>query len=212
MDMPPIEEILQVVREEDDAARGLHRLTRLCRRESPGLLWDRFDAVDPKNDVEAAREWLRRARKSADFPRPAQGLYLGLLDLDDGPGPHVEIAATSDRDPSSTDLEWAWRCEWRGDPHRIAGLGEMRRVYGQGKWKRHFEIADYALPLGYGGLVLAEALADLAAGPPFLAAWGFHDGDLFPLGRADGRGFARIATIAPEAPDRPTLRLWTGPD
>jgi len=45
------------------------------------------------------------------------------------------------------------------------------------------------------GLVLAEAMDRLRVSTPLLAAWGFHDGDLFFLGRRDADRFERICKV-----------------
>jgi len=42
--------------------------------------------------------------------------------------------------------------------------------------------------------VLAEAMESVTVSEPFLAAWGFHDGDLF-LGRREPDRFERICKV-----------------
>ncbi len=96
----------------------------------------------------------------------------------------------------------------------------MKAVYSQKRWKRLHDLAEYTLFLGYSGLILAEALEDVGRDGPFLAAWGFHDGDLFTLGRGDGQGFERLAALWEpadrEGDDRrgewSGLRIWQPPD
>jgi hypothetical protein len=81
------------------------------------------------------------------------------------------------------------------------------------------DFADYVLFLGYSGLILAEAILDAGPGNLFLATWGFHDDDLFILGRGDGRGFRRLASTGFDnmtgddlRDDRPGIRIWQAPD
>ena len=53
-------------------------------------------------------------------------------------------------------------------------------------------VCDYIFFLGYSGVVLAESFARLDTPRTLLPAWGFHDGDLFALGRKQGGGFTRL--------------------
>jgi hypothetical protein len=53
----------------------------------------------------------------------------------------------------------------------------------------YFEFADYALHLGYLGIVVGHAFSQLREDWSPLVVWGFHDGDLFPPGRRKCDGF-----------------------
>ncbi|MGP0067262.1 MAG: hypothetical protein ACLQGP_27165 [Isosphaeraceae bacterium] len=222
MASPPIREILEIVRTAPDAFRGWLRLRALCAEKKPSQLWDRLEAIDPLGDVESARTWLRGQLGAAGELFPIRGIYLGLdlPSMDEGSGFNVEVGATGACDPNSVDIDWLERLEWYGEKHLIGGLLTMRRVYGQKRWSRLHDFADSTLVLGYSGLVLAEALEGVGQEEAFLAVWGYHDGDLFPLGRGDGRGFTRLAALwepdDEEADDRPNdwagLRIWQPPE
>jgi hypothetical protein len=71
----------------------------------------------------------------------------------------------------------------------------LKNVYDQPQFESVSSFADYALFLRYSGLVLAEAMESVTVSEPFLAAWGFHDGDLFFLGRREPDRFERICKV-----------------
>ena len=225
MASPPVDEILEIVRTASNAVEGCDRLLALCAEKSPSRLWSKFDAIDPIGDVESARVWLRDQWKAVGKFLPIRGVYLGLdpLNMDEGQGTNIELGVSDVCDPESHDPDWLGRCEWYGENHLIAGLFTMKKIYGQKRWESLNDFAEYSLFLGYGGLVLADAFStpDLTGlGKPFLAAWGFHDGDIFTLGRGDGQNFTRLASLwEPDDPvedERPQqwagLRIWQPPD
>jgi hypothetical protein len=221
MASPPVHEILEIVRTAPDAVQGWHRLRALCAEKSPSQLWSKFDAIDPLGDVASARAWLRGQLAAAGEDLSVRGISLGLdtLNMDDGEGTNVSIGIADACDPHSDDVDWLGSLGWTGENHLIGGLFKMRMVYVQKRWSKLHDFADYTLFLGYGGLVLAEALEGAGLVEPFLAAWGFHDGDLFLLGRGDGHGFTRLASAEPsdfEEDDRrgewSGLRIWQPPD
>jgi hypothetical protein len=132
------------------------------------------------------------------------------MDMCDDRGSNVEIAATSRCNPETLDMDWAWGCEWYGEPHLIRSLYKMKAVYKQPTWRRLWEFADYTLFLGYSGIILAEAFERLGFRSNILIVWGLHDGDLFFLGRTDKTGFRRLATATNGPPEGPFLRIWDG--
>jgi hypothetical protein len=71
----------------------------------------------------------------------------------------------------------------------------MHVEYARPGWQRLFDAADYVLFLGYSGVVLAEAAAHVRWPRRTLVVWGFHDGDLFVLGRGERGGFERLAIL-----------------
>ncbi|MDX2012330.1 MAG: LCCL domain-containing protein [Myxococcaceae bacterium] len=81
----------------------------------------------------------------------------------------------------------------RGRNHLIRGLKRLKRVYGRREWQEHHSMADYLLFLGYSGLVLRDAVRAQAWRGNTVVAWGFHDGDLFSLARADPTGVTVLA-------------------
>lgn len=220
MEVPPIEGILEIVRSASDATQGWNRLRSLLKKSKPSRLWDRFENVDPARDVESSRVWLQKLLPTVDCARPIHGIYLGLDTCSaDIRGHNVEIATTTSCNPSSLDLNWIFGCNREHECHLIFGLLEMKRVYEQKMWMKFRDFAEYSLFLGYSGLILAEALNDQLLSESFLAAWGFHDGDIFPLGRGDNNKFTRLATYESEnrsERDQPLEgfrpRLWPGPN
>jgi hypothetical protein len=198
MDEYPIEAILKVVRTAPDAAAGWTRLRTLCRRHWPSPLWGRFRAVDPARDAAAAATWLRAELTSAGAKQDVRGVYLGLDTLNmEGPhGANVEIGATGAPRPDSFEIDWVYELTWYGTSHLIAGLRVMHEEYARPEWARLFDVADYVLFLGYSGVILAEAAATVRWRRRSLLVWGFHDGDLFILGRGQRAGFERLGVAS----------------
>ena len=90
---------------------------------------------------------------------------------------------------------------FRGKPHLIRGLYELHSVYSGPAWRvrdeavaqgTYFAFADYALFLGYSGIILRHAFGHFPADRSLLAVWGFHDGDMFLLGRMKRGRFAAL--------------------
>ena len=192
-----IDRVTQVVKNAPDARTGWPLLVDFCRKTEPSPLWDALPEVNAKRDVASASKWLRAQLRSKDAPHPVRGVYLGLdtLNMDGDDGQNVEIGATKNCDPSKLETGWAWKCEWYGDAHFIESLRDLKSVYDQPEFEPVSGFADYALFLGYSGLVLAEAMESLEVSTPLLAAWGFHDGDLFFLGRRERDRFERICKV-----------------
>jgi hypothetical protein len=191
-----IDEILAIVRDAKTPSTGFSRLIDHCSDVAPDPLWSRLPNIDIAGDVAAAVQWLREQLRGRDA---ATGIYLGLdtLNMNGGRGANVEIGGSGEADPSKTDLEWMYRCSWYGDGHLIRGLLELHHVYAKDE-EDLFSFADYVLFLGYSGLVLASAVEGLdlparAGTKGRLFAWGFHDGDIFPLLRTTLRKTERLA-------------------
>jgi hypothetical protein len=187
--------ILKLVRDGGDPPRSLDQLLDRCDKAKPSSAWKKMRGVDVGRDVDEAKNWLK-----AELTRRASttGVYLGLdtLNMDDGAGHNVEIGGSSKADPEALDTEWAFENSWYGERHLIRGLHEMHGVYSASR--DLFSFADYALFLGYSGIVLAAAAEQLerkirSGGMGRLYIWGFHDGDLFPLCSSVGDRFQRRA-------------------
>ncbi len=58
-------------------------------------------------------------------------------------------------EPMAKTTDWAFECEWSGEPHLIRGLVAMKELYEQSNVS---SIADYLVFLGYSGLVFGEAI------------------------------------------------------
>ena len=188
-------EVLSIVRAASTPVAGYARLIDLCSDHAPDSLWSRLPDIDVARDVSEAGAWLRgelRAREDTT------GIYLGLdtLNMNEGRGENIEIGGSCEADPLKSELDWMYRCAWYGESHLIRGLFEMHRVYSRDEGDL-FSYADYVLFLGYGGLILASAVEGLdlpvrAGNKGRLFAWGFHDGDIFPLLRATERETRRL--------------------
>lgn len=146
------------------------------------------------------------------MPSRSNGVYLGLdtLNHKNGIGTNVEIGSSAKCvvDSKENDGRWLDELSWHGDSHLIYGLYEMKtHAWGDGTilWPTRpinlYGYADYAVFLIYSGLVLASALDRMVQKQllefkkPKLIVWGFHDGDLFELGRLDSAGFCRIGKL-----------------
>lgn len=177
---------------------------QLFRIAAPSELWDLLPQPDLRGDIAGARAWLS---EELAVLGPVRGLYLGLdtLNMDDGEGTNVEIGGMFDCDPSIDSTEWIFEGTEQmkyGEDHLVRGLIGMQRVYEQERFAQEKPklgdcvswFANYHLFLAYTGLVLGHALRELAVEHPLLVCWGFHDGDLFALGRSTAKGFEFICT------------------
>jgi hypothetical protein len=111
----------------------------------------------------------------------------------DGEGTNVEIAGTVNFDADDQSMEWIASMDWHGQSHLIRGLMTMEATYRRAEWGALSEPADYVLFLAYSGLVLGNAACQIRWPPNSVIVWGFHDGDLFFLGRADASGAFRLS-------------------
>ena len=177
-----IDATLAVLRKKDSPDAKWRALIETWSRRFPSPVWEKL-APDFETDIPSAEQWLREHLRES----PARGLYLGLdtLNMDGGAGTNVEIAGTMQCEPMAKEVEWAFECEWSGEPHLIRGLVAMKALYDASKVASE---ADYLVFLGYSGLVLGEAIVRLKPAEPILVVWGFHDGDLFRLARATPDG------------------------
>ena len=182
--------LLAIVRETPEPVAQWQRLLEVFRSEVPAAPWARMPAPDIKRDVDEAAAWLAAELKAQPA---ARGIYLGLdtLNMEGGKGTNVGFGGTSECDPAKDDESWLEddfeygleRMIYGGE-HLIRGIVEMHAVYSTPEWEPWFDFCDYALFLGYSGIVLGAAMARSAGARDLLAAWGFHDGDLFLLGRS----------------------------
>ena len=107
--------------------------------------------------------------------------------------PNVELGWTPRVNIEAQDADWIYDGLEYGPKHLVEGLLALHSVYSRGEWAEVYSPADYLLPLGYAGVVLREALRAAKLQEPLLAAWGFHDGDMFLLGRMSDGGFVTLA-------------------
>lgn len=201
MEAATIDELLAILRAHQDPDAAWDATLALCQRAQPSELWAQLPPPSFGRDIQRAIDWLDR-----EIPglKGRQGLYLGLdtLNMRNGEGQNVELVGSDRCDPSQSQVDWIYEGLDYGANHLILGLVEMHQAYSHPDWKtRHpgdrtspSRVADYMIFLSYSGLVLGHALARMRHEGPLLAAWGFHDGDMFALGRRTPSGFEWLAT------------------
>jgi hypothetical protein len=177
--------LLAIVRGNPEPVSQWQRMLEVFRIELPAAPWARMPVPAIERDVDEAAAWLAAELKAQPA---AKGIYLGLdtLNMEGGRGKNVEFGGTAECDPSNDDESWLEDDLDDGDDHLIRGLVEMHAEYSSPEWEAWFDFCDYATVLGYSGIVLAAAMARTAGARDLLVAWGFHDGDLFLLGRSLG--------------------------
>lgn len=187
----PVPEILAAIRNHPRPEDAWLEILGACQRSAGRAPWGRLPAPEIERDINAAIGWL-----SDQLPRHrgATGVYLGLnlLEMRGGRGVNVEIAWSTACDPASDSLDWLAGPLARGGRHLIRGLFDLHAEYSGAAWRAgdervapgtYLELADYILPLGYSGIVLGHAFGRLPADRALLVVRGFHDGDVFLLGR-----------------------------
>lgn len=177
--------LLAIVRDDPAPASQWRQMLALFRSEVPAAPWEGMHLPDFERDVNDAAAWL--AAELGALPA-AKGIYLGLdtLNMEGGRGKNVEFGGTAECDPAGDDESWLEDDLDYGDDHLIRGLLELHAVYSSPEWEPWSEFCDYAVFFGYSGIVLGAAMARTAGARDLLVAWGFHDGDLFLLGRSLG--------------------------
>ena len=188
----PIAETLTVVRSYTDPIQAWADIVALCRESHPNVSWQALPNPNIERDVAATTIWLESYLESLPDVR---GIYLGLdtLNMCKGSGTNIEIGGSFECDPASDKIEWVFARNLRyGPKHLIYGLQELHEVYSSDAWNSVFSLCDYIFFLGYSGIVLAQSFKRIHTSRTLLPAWGFHDGDLFALGRKDGGQFTRI--------------------
>lgn len=188
-----IDRVLEIVRTQKTAnpAQAWAEVISLCQSSKPSDLWQALPVPDMERDIVAATQWL--SSQVAAQPDTV-GLYLGLdtLNMDDGNGMNLEFGGTSVCDVSQNQIDWVYEELTYGDTYLIRGLCDLHQVYSRPEWKAVFAFSDYILFLAYSGVILGQAFTRLSTDRSLLPVWGFHDGDLFALGRKTPAGFAFI--------------------
>jgi hypothetical protein len=193
----PTDEVLDAIRTSPTPGEAWHAALSVCRRTIPAAPWDELAPPELEADITDAQAWL--ARQLPHMPE-ATGIYLGLdtLNMRGGQGKNVEIGGTSACDPFDDSQDWLSHQLTRGTRHLIRGLYELHSAYTKGSWRvlddevplgSYASFADYTVFLCYSGIVLGHALSRLQESRTFLAVWGYHDGDMFLLGRNEPKGF-----------------------
>jgi hypothetical protein len=174
--------LLATLRQHTDALKCWQAILKLCRRSVPDARWRDLPLPDMERDIVAATLWL--SAQIAAQPE-ATGIYLGLdtLNMNAGSGTNLEFGGTTACDLSQDEIEWVYGKLQYGEKHLIYGLFELQQFYSQPIWKPAFSFADYMLSLSYTGIIFGQAFIRISINRSLLAAWGFHEGDLFALGR-----------------------------
>jgi hypothetical protein len=183
---------LDAVRTKRDPREAYTTLLAAWRRDFRSSLWDAAPRVDLDRDIAEAAAWLKAELRRQRSKPTGIACLLDTLNMQGPHGFNVELVSSRRCDPRSTSLEWVFGAVQYGKRHHlIRGLARWSAKYHERRWSGVASRVDYAVPLGYSGIVLAGAAEALAEACPPLVAWGFHDGDLFVLGR---REFVRLAT------------------
>lgn len=192
MDLP-IDETLAVVLSHSTPAAGWADIITLCRASCPNAPWDSLPSLDFERDIGAATAWLTA---QLDAVPNAVGIYLGLdtLNMGDGDGKNIEFGGTPNCDATLDSVDWLYKSKGLdyGANHLIYGLYELQVIYQSEPWEAASSLCDYTFFLGYSGIILAQAFERLSTPRTLLPVWGFHDGDLFTLGRKHGGAFTRF--------------------
>jgi hypothetical protein len=192
MDMSlPVKQVLQIIRTEQDANKAWGKTLLLCQDTAPSELWDTLPKPNIETDISEATDWLTSQLRMLPEIR---GIYLGLdtLNMDGGSGTNIEIGGTTACDVYEDDFEWVYSGLQYGSNHLIYGLYDFHNVYAQPQWKKEYNFSDYILFLAYSGIILGQAFVRITTERILLPVWGFHDGDLFILGRKSLTGFQFI--------------------
>lgn len=186
----PIDDLLRILRNQADPVDAWQQMLELFGRHKPSGLWLALPQADLVADVADVRHWLKRSLAGISKPT---GVYLGLdtLNMEGGDGTNVEIGCIP-CDAATNDKDWIYGDLRYGDPLLIRGLCTLHSTYSLPQWEALFSFSDYLVFLGYSGLVLREALKNFSTPQSLLFAWGFHDGDMFILGRTHADSFELV--------------------
>lgn len=186
-----IDASFEIIRDQSNPQRTWDKVISFCNSNVPSKLWASLPRPNIVKDTQEAALWLSSQVSSA---AGTTGIYLGLdtLNMREGNGMNVGIGFTSKCDVAKEETEWAYNDLSYGTDHLIYSLHPLQKVYSKPGWQDLFSFADYILFLTYSGIVLGQALSQLQTKQSFLAAWGFHDGDLFALGRKTSERFELI--------------------
>jgi hypothetical protein len=197
----PVKELLEIVRAGVNPEKTWRSILALCKDSAPSGLWDLLPAVDFNADIERAARWIQ---VELDNKLSAcTGIYLGLdtLNMRGGDGKNVEIGGSTLCEPSEDSSDWLSSDLAYGAEHLLRGLFHLRAKYSEKEWRvgdksvatgSLFGFADYLLVLGYSGVVLGHACKLIKSNRARLFVWGFHDGDIFLLGRGSGNKFTLL--------------------
>ena len=188
-----IDAVLEILRKFHTPKEAWRAILAYCKKVAPHAAWSQFSRPALSRDIADATLWLRRQLDHL----PAAGLiYLGLdtLNMADGAGKNVEIGASESADAEDDSGEWVLGDLKYGQDFLIKGLVKMHKLYQSDEWAECFGFCDYILFLAYSGIVLSNACRAVFVDSPIRVTWGFHDGDMFKLGRIELGGFQPMFT------------------
>lgn len=187
----PISQTLQIVASHQNPIQGWSDIVSVCRANCPPMPWHTLPNPEIERDIHTATTWLS---EETELLSGATGVYLGLdtLNMEDGDGRNVELGVSNACDTNRDDIDWVDDLLEPRSSHLIRGLQTLHQVYAQEHWRNAFDICDYIFFLGYSGIVFSGAFAKFSPRRTMLVVWGFHDGDLFVLGRRTTDAFTRL--------------------
>ena len=200
----PFDDLLSSITNSADAASGWVACCDALDAAAPSTIWADLRGLNAEADVAACGAWLaEQLTDASEFLSEVDGgaargiaLWLNPQALADDEGWCVEIGATAECDPAEDTLDWTERCPWVGDFHLIGGLVDAEQTWTLPRNAAVRDLAEYACFLFYGGLVLRYALKDAGLHGPWVAAWGFAEGDQGLLARGDGAAVQPLALLA----------------
>ncbi len=193
----PFDEIFKIIKSTDDIESSWLELLALCNRIKPNDLWSSLDKVKPQKDLGIAQKKFRKFIEADKLVFEQVGIYLGLdtLNMDGFSGFNVEVGFNKKANLKDKEIEWVWECD--GDYYKflIPSLKYMSKEYSKRKYSDINFFAEYVLFLGYSGLIFTHMLMSAPLESNWVAAWGYHDGDIGILCQDIGGGFEKVASI-----------------
>lgn len=189
-----IDQTLALVRGHTDSSSYWTQLVDICRRIHPGCPWADLPMPDVQSDLHSTWQWLHQ--EVAEQP-DGIGLYLGLdtLNMRDGNGMNIDFGTTSQCDPASDSPDWVWNVTISyGSHHLMRGLVGPQSTYSRPAWRDAFTLCEYVFSLGYSGMILTQVFESFTLPRTLMPVWGFHDGDMFTLGRYHNGTFTKLCT------------------
>lgn len=203
MDLP-FDDLLSTLTGSEDAQSGWRACCDTLHTTAPSPIWAALRELDAQADVDACAIWLKEQLSDAstflaevDDGAP-RGIVLWLAPqaLADDEGWCVEIGATAECVPTQDSLDWIERCAWVGDFHLMDGIVAAEKQWLLPAFAKSRDLAEYACFLFYAGLVLRHALPNAGLVHPWLAGWGFFEGDRGLLMRGDGLTVQPLGLLA----------------
>ncbi|MCO4760974.1 MAG: hypothetical protein KC502_05680 [Myxococcales bacterium] len=202
MDLP-FDALLTTLQNARSVNAGWAACCDTLHKTTPSPAWEELKQLNGRADAEACKLWLDEQLEDASQflnevesgPPHGIALWMDPQSMADDEGWCLEVGATSDCDPAGDELDWTDRCPWFGDFHLIHGLTKAEAIWLQEAHADARDVIEYACFMFYGGLVLQHALMQLDLPEPWMAAWGFPEGDRGILARGDGPDINLVAQL-----------------